>query len=213
MRLEREILEISERERRVIGQDIHDSLSQSLTGIAFMLKRLELDLKAKSSEEARQATRLTKLLSEAITQTRRITRGLNPVDFEATGLVSSLEQLASSMEKGFDITCRIRCERPFRIQDNEKTLCLFRIVQEAVHRAVRYGKANDIVIGLEEEGGMITLTLEDNGARVPSVPEDIEDIGLRMMKYRANRINASLEMLTGEGSGNRLICTFQNQET
>jgi signal transduction histidine kinase len=54
-RLEKEILDITERERRLIGQELHDGMGQALTGIAVKCKGLALQLKGKSSEEMKEA--------------------------------------------------------------------------------------------------------------------------------------------------------------
>src|ERR1700761_816320 len=73
--LEREIQEISEREQRRLGQDLHDGLGQSMTGIAFLAKVLQQKLKAKSIEEAASAGNIASLINEALAQTRRLSRG------------------------------------------------------------------------------------------------------------------------------------------
>ena len=82
-RLEKTILEISEAERRRIGQDLHDGLGQHLTGVAFMGKVLEERLAESSSAEAAEAAKIVKLVNESIKMTRELARGLLPVVSEA----------------------------------------------------------------------------------------------------------------------------------
>lgn len=92
-RLEQEVLQISERERRRIGQDLHDGLGQHLTGIAFLSKSLQQRLAAKSSvgaaataEESNDAGRIAELVQQAVGQTRALARGLHPVEATANGM-------------------------------------------------------------------------------------------------------------------------------
>ena len=74
--LEKAILDISEREQRRIGQDLHDGLGQHLTGIAFMTKVQEQKLKEKRLPYAADAAKIVKLVNEAINKTRELASGL-----------------------------------------------------------------------------------------------------------------------------------------
>src|SRR5439155_7877232 len=84
--MEREILEISDREQRRIGQDLHDDLCQRLAGIEMMSQHLEQNLAAKAMPETATATKITILVREAISQARDLARGLSPVVLESDGL-------------------------------------------------------------------------------------------------------------------------------
>ncbi len=99
--LERELLEISERERQRIGYDLHDSLGQQLTGIAFLSKVLAQRLKACHAEEAAEAAQIVAFVNQAIEQARKLARGLVPVTLETYGLVFALQELAASVEALF----------------------------------------------------------------------------------------------------------------
>src|SRR5262249_27966493 len=84
-RLEKSILEVSGREQRRIGQDLHDGLGQHLTGIAFLVKVQEQKLAAQGMAEAADAAKIVKLVNEAIHTTRVLSRGLHPVLSESNG--------------------------------------------------------------------------------------------------------------------------------
>src|SRR5438105_1387362 len=77
--LEKEILEISDRERRSIGQGLHDGLCQHLAGIELMSQVLEQNLAKKSHPAAAQAGKIAEHMREAIAQTRMLARGHPPV--------------------------------------------------------------------------------------------------------------------------------------
>ncbi len=98
-RLEKEILEISEREQRRIGQDLHDGLCQHLAGIEMLSQVLAQKLAPKSKDAAGRATEIAKAVREAISQTRLLARGLSPVTLESEGLMSALQELALNTEK------------------------------------------------------------------------------------------------------------------
>jgi PAS domain S-box-containing protein len=77
--LERTILDISGREQRRIGQDLHDGLGQHLTGIAFLSKVQEQRLAERSRPESADAAKIVGLVNDAIHKTRELARGLLPV--------------------------------------------------------------------------------------------------------------------------------------
>src|ERR1044072_3437289 len=100
-RLEKIVLEISEREQRRIGQDLHDGLGQHLTGIAFMAKVQQQKLAEKQSPEAADAAKIVQLVNDAILKTRELSRGLLPVVSDAHGLMSALQLYAAEIEDLF----------------------------------------------------------------------------------------------------------------
>src|SRR5688500_12344846 len=106
-RLEQEILEISNREQRRIGQDLHDGLCQELAGIEIMAQVLEQDLKSKRS--AAQANKIATHVRQAISHTRMLARGLSPVEVEANGLMSALNELAKTASALLRIDCHFHC--------------------------------------------------------------------------------------------------------
>src|SRR5204863_7563432 len=75
-RLEHELLEITEKERRRIGLDLHDDLGQKLSGIALMIKGLELKLSKTHTSESKDAAKIHNLIQEAISHTRDVARHL-----------------------------------------------------------------------------------------------------------------------------------------
>ncbi len=146
--MEKTILEISAREQRRIGQDLHDGLGQHLTGIAFMSKVQEQKLAEKNLPEAADAARIVRLVNEAINQTRELAHGLLPVFSDSHGLMSALKRWAAEVEGLFHISCCLRLDGPVLIDDPNMSTHLYHIAQEAVNNAIKHGKAKNIVIGL-----------------------------------------------------------------
>src|SRR5271170_6692573 len=104
--LEKALLNISSREQRRIGQDLHDGLGQHLTGIAFMAKVHEAKLTETGIGDAVDAAKIVRLVNEAIHKTRELARGLLPVVSDAQGLMSALQLWATEVEDIFGISCR-----------------------------------------------------------------------------------------------------------
>ena len=208
-RCEGALLEISAREQRRIGVDLHDNLGQHLTGTAFMSKALQQRLEAQGLPEAVEAGKIVTLVNKAIEKTRELSRGLVPVVSGADGLMASLQRLAGEVENFFSVSCRFVCDVPVLLDDVVAGTHLFHIAQEAVSNAIKHGRATRIVVALSALGDSGRLAIEDNGVGIPSMPTRTSGMGLHIMGYRASMIGGSLEVTREpNGTGTIVKCSF-----
>jgi PAS domain S-box-containing protein len=208
-RLEQAVLEISVREQRRIGQDLHDGLGQHLTGIAFMSKVQEQKLAEKGlPEAATDAAKIVRLVNQAIEKTRELSRGLLPVLSDSRGLMSALQQLAGEVQDLFGISCTFLCMEPVLVHDDSVATHLYHITQEAVNNAIKHGRARHIVIALGASGGRAVLTINDDGSGLQKVPSTNKGMGLHIMNYRAKMIAGALEVKPGRPHGAVVSCLF-----
>ena len=207
-RLQKTILEIGEKERRRIGQDLHDGLGQHLTGVAFMGKVLADKLTEDRSPEAAVASKLVVLVNEAIKMTRDLARGLLPVVTESHGLVSALDLWAREVSELFQVSCRFECGDTVPVRGNVPADHLYRLAQEAVNNALKHGKAKNIRIRLSanKDGG--ALTIFDDGCGFEMSRIQSGGLGLRIMNYRAKMIGGSVDVQSTPGSGTVISCKF-----
>jgi signal transduction histidine kinase len=208
-RLEREILEIAESERRRIGQDLHDGLGQQLTGIAFLSRILERNLEGVSAEHAAQMHRIADLVAQAINYTRNLSRMLSPVDIPADGFTDALRRLAESTSEFSHVECRLDCSGDLPLSSNSAATHLYRITQEALTNALKHASPTEIVIELlaQEKQGVLRIT--DNGKGISkSTAENSSGLGMRTMEYRSNVIGAALSVRARRGGGTIVECRF-----
>jgi len=209
--LEREILDVSRREQRRIGQALHDSLGQELTGIAFLTKALEISLKMKSAPEADDAARIVALVKGSLVQTRSIARGISPVDMVAEGLGEALRQLARRTRDLYRISCQCQVRRACLVHDNEVATHVYYVAQEALHNAVRHGKAEHVVIHLSSAGDHGRLVVQDDGKGLPKSLTRSKGLGLKIMRYRAEMVGGSLQVANNDHGGVTVTCTFEDK--
>jgi PAS domain S-box-containing protein len=211
-RLETELLQVREKEQKLIGREMHDSMGQMLTGIAVKSKGLELKLKAKSLNESADAAEVCELANQAIAQTRRLARMLYPVDIETGGLISALQGLVSSTSDLLKISCRFKYNNTAPIRDPVTAQHLYRIAQEAITNAVRHGKPKNIRIELASAKSKSTLKVANDGKDFPRILAKKKGIGLKIMEYRAKMIGGMLDIGRGRKGGTVVTCTFPNME-
>jgi len=211
-RLEKEVLEISTAEQRRIGQDLHDSVGQMLAGTAFMSTILEQKLAEKSLTEASNAAEISKLLKQALKQTRLLAKGLFPVGLGAEGIMEVLAEFASNTESIFGITCVFMCEKPVLIEDNTVAMHLYRIVQEAVNNAVKHGKSKHVLISLASgDNGDVVLKVKDDGVGIPENLDSRKGMGLHIMRSRTEMIGGTLDISRGSDGGTVVQCSFRDR--
>jgi len=211
-RLEKTILEISAREQRRIGQELHDGLGQHLTGIAFMSKVQEQKLMEKNLPEAVDAGKIVGLVNDAIHKTRELARGLLPVVSDAQGLMSALQQWASEVEDLFRVSCRFQWFTPVLIHDDAMATHLYYIAREAVNNAIKHGHARQINIQLAADEHQGVLTISDDGSGIEKTAADRKGMGLHLMNYRARMVGGSLELRRIATGGTLVTCLFPVNE-
>jgi PAS domain S-box-containing protein len=206
-RLEHELLEITDKERRRIGLDLHDDLGQKLTGVAMMCKGLQMRLAKQASPEAGEAERIQSLIQETMNQTRELSHDLVTLDFSEKDLVAAMENLVSHLRRTFDITCDFVCETAVPPLDANVVTQLYKITQEAVTNAIKHGKSREVEIRLSNGGDSLALSIRNAGLPFPAVVDANAGIGLRIMSYRAHLIGATFEIKPGEVEGAVVNCT------
>jgi PAS domain S-box-containing protein len=209
--LQREVLEIAALEQRRIGQELHDNVGQELTGLAMLTQRLAGELAADDIPETPAARQIHTGLQRALSHVRAMSKGLVPVEVDAEGLMVALADLASRISDLHEISCTFECHRPVAIPDNQASMHLYRMSQEAVTNAIKHGQARNIVIRLGMEGDLVTLRVIDDGAGFSASSRNGAGLGLRIMHYRAELIGAQLEITPARPHGTIVTCSVAQQ--
>jgi PAS domain S-box-containing protein len=206
--LEQEILEISNREQRRLGSDLHDGLGQELTGLSLLLKGLEVQLSREAQQYLPQTAKISDLLARAIQSTRSLARGLAPVNLERGGLSEALKHLAARCTDMYSMQCTYTIGEQ-KLPDLEEGAAthLYRIAQEATTNAARYARATAIAIDLRTTGRKLQLSITDNGIGLSAgLAQGQPGMGLKIMEYRA-RMLAGTVAFEEPGQGTRIVLT------
>ncbi len=203
--LEREILNISEKERLRIGQDLHDDLGQLLTMARLNAQQLEVEMKSKGMKEAEELQEIVEMVDKAGESARRIAHGLVPVQMESDGLASALEELSRNTSNLYNTDINYSGDPDELLLDTSSAMHMYRIAQEAITNAVKHAQAGSIDIELTSSGDWISMCIKDNGKGFNSNAMD-SGRGLRIMKFRSHMIDGSLKINTKKGEGTEIIC-------
>ncbi len=207
-RLEAEVLEISEQERRRIGQDLHDGICQQLAGLALVTHSIEGKLRKARRPEADQIARCRDEIAGIISETRRLARGLCPVVLESDGLMAALDELARSTHQPKRLKCRFECPKATPLGDSLVATHLYRIAQEAVNNAIKHSGAKAITITLSPVDEGLHLTVSDDGSGLPDSFPPNAGMGLHIMQYRARLLGGTLAVRPASPKGTSVTCVI-----
>lgn len=213
---ERRLLNVCEDTYRRIGRELHDDLGQQLTGVSLLAEILHKDLQGFSTEIVEQASRISRRIAQAISTMRRLSHGLCPYNDESD-LPTMLSILANDITFIQGIQCCVDVDSSWEeiiinnadiIDRLELATQLFRITQEATTNAIKHSGAARIDISLKlcAKGGYC-LNISDNGRGISNDSRIEQGLGVYSMRFRANMINAILEINNNPTGGTTVsIC-------
>jgi signal transduction histidine kinase len=202
--LEKDVTEAAERESQRIGHELHDSLGQHLTATALALQVLSGKLARESSPRSKDVDQAVELVEQGIDLTRKIAKGLFPLELEGEGLAAALLELSRVTARNHHVACELKCDSSVRLSDSTTATHLYRIAQEAVINAVKHGHVSRIDIELSRRDTSLTLSIKDDGIGLPADLPKSAGIGLRIMSSRAGMIGGLL-LVKNQAEGGTIV--------
>ncbi len=214
VRLEREIVNVAENERRCLGHDLHDGLCQQLT--AARLRCFAMEGTPAGSEQAKtDLAALSGLLEESVNVAYDLARGLWPVEHEGQGTSALLQEYCQRMAASHGVAIVVRETRACQICGNDDLIQLCRIAQEAVSNAVKHSRATRIEVSLDcaSSFGTVSLRVRDDGIgrEAASAVASPGGLGMRIMAHRARAIGGELQVVDVAGGGTEVRCKMPCQ--
>jgi two-component system, NarL family, sensor histidine kinase UhpB len=213
MRLERDLLEVAEKERQRIGFDLHDDLSQQMMGVAFLVKALERKVANQCMPSEVEARQIQTLIDEVINHTHDLAHDFSSLDRQGDDLESELTKLAAKVKKMFGVSCRFSRKGVAPPLPQNVVAHLYKIAQESASNAVKHGRAKEVSISLSQRNSELILSVRNDGLPIPESRKASDRMGLRIMNSRANLIGAALKIKSNGEDGTVVTCTLPLEQT
>lgn len=213
----RRTVRLQEDERRRIASDIHDAVSPLITGALYQARALKLagngnghggepgvngDGHHDSSEGLKT---VSELLERAMAELHDVIFALRPPDLDDLGVVAAIERYVQQVNRS-GLPCHLEMVGEAVRLSPEARLGLYRIVQEALHNALRHAHADEAVVRMEWLDDRLRVTIRDNGSGFdPDQAANPTSLGLLSMRERAAAIGGTLEILSKPGTGTLVI--------
>lgn len=195
------IIKTEESERRRIAQDLHDSVSQTMSAAKINLTVIGGELPFVNDEQRKRFEKAINLVDYGFREVRTISHNMMPWALHKTGLAQVVKQFIENIENdaivinffstGFDL--------PF---DDTTEIILYRVLQESVNNVMKHANAGRLDISLIRDKESISLTIEDNGQGFDAAnPEIYKGMGLNNLRSRINFLNGKVELDSQVGKG------------
>lgn len=201
-RLLRELLDLQERERKLISHELHDGFVQDIVGAQMLLDAAISQADAKESAEHQEMDAAQSLLQKAIAEARRMIRDLRPVIIrDETGVIGALHDMVGQEDKAGDLQIRFEHDVRFKRLDPMLEGTIFRIVHEALVNARKHSEAESVTIRLTEPDDIL-LEIEDQGKGFELSQVSPDRFGVRGIRERARLFGgqAMIDSRPGEGT-------------
>lgn len=194
-------------ERQHLARELHDSLSQSLYGIALGAHTALTWLDSDRSKVVEALDYVLSLADAGLTEMRALIFDLRPESLEVEGLVTALAKQSVAVHARNDIEMRTDlCDEPDAPLETKEAI--YRIAQEALHNAVKHAQAGQLDLRLCRSGESIVLEISDDGVGFDPTVAFPGHLGLRSMVERAARLGGTLEIHSAPGNGTRVRARF-----
>ena len=205
--ISRKILESQESERKLVAQEIHDSISGDLAAIKLSLEEKLSKMTGDPPDDTISLEKIISMIEDTIQETRRISARLRPSMLDDLGLLPTVDWFCLEFEKNYP---EIRVARRFEVEEDDVAeklkVVVYRILQEAMNNVAKHSEADRVHINIVKFGNELKLNVQDNGCgfdfeTISSNPNPMSGYGLSNMRDRAEICGGKLEITSKLGAG------------
>jgi PAS domain S-box-containing protein len=201
----RRLIEAQEEERRFIARELHDDMSQRVALLAIGLQKLEDALPESSAAFRSQTAELSKRTLELSKEVQSLSHRLHSSKLELLGVVAAMKSFCNELSAKQEVEISFVHSDVPRSLPREVSLCLFRVLQEALRNAVKHSGVRRFEADLRGVKDAILLTVRDSG-----VGFDVEDatkshgIGLVSMRERVSLVKGTMSITSKPIAGTEI---------
>jgi PAS domain S-box-containing protein len=201
----RRLIEAQEEERRFIARELHDDMSQRVALLAIEVQRLEDALPQSSVALRGQTAELSKRTLELSKEVQSLSHRLHSSKLELLGVVAAMKSFCNELSAQQAVKISFAHSDVPPSLSRDVSLCLFRVLQEALRNAVKYSGVRHFEANLQGVHGAILLTVRDRGVGF-NVEESLKDhgIGLISMRERVSLVKGSISITSKPMAGTEI---------
>jgi signal transduction histidine kinase len=201
----RRLIEAQEQERARIARELHDDLSQRMALLGISLAQFEQGMPDLSSQARQQMHIMAEVVTEVSSEIHNLSHQLHPSKLDTLGLVAAVDGLCRELSDQHDLQVLfVNSDIPGQIP-KDVTLCLFRIVQEALRNVLKHSGAANAKVELSGHDDRIDLCISDSGAGFrPESAKGEAGLGLVSMRERLRLVRGHLSIESRPSHGTRI---------
>jgi signal transduction histidine kinase len=204
-RLLTDLLDSSDRERKLMAYEIHDGLAQQLAAAKMHLETAARLQRAKPGESSEALLAASRMLEQGLAEARRLMNEVRPLAIDETGIILAIERLVVAAMTSSGLQIEFRHEVRFGRLPHLVEQSLLRTVQEALTNAARHSRSDRSRIDFVQEGDSIRLEIQDWGIGFDPAGVGEGRLGLEGIRQRAKILGGTAEIDSTPGKGTRII--------
>ena len=194
------LVAVQEEERKRISRELHDEVAQNLSAIRVGLERIQRrEAGLMQDETETDLTEARRLAEQSLKVTRQLSSELRPSMLDDLGLVPALHWLAKEWTRRLPVKVIVEADEELEEGAVEKRVCIYRIVQEALHNAFHHGEATEVRIRATRESAGTLVSIEDNGTGFD--PAKNRGMGMLGMMERVEGLGGRIQIESEPGTG------------
>lgn len=202
LRASEALLKGEETERERVARDLHDGLGALLSGIKFSFQQMKENMEIPRKNKPAYNKGLA-MLDASVDEVRRISHNMMPANLLKFGLDSALRDVCDQLNQGNDLMLSYQS---VGLQEKQlgqaRMLSLYRVIQELLANVVRHSGASQAILQLIQDGGKLTITVEDNGHGFDAGQiEAGNGMGWENIRNRVRLLGAEWDVQSSPGKG------------
>jgi signal transduction histidine kinase len=197
-----QLIDAQETVRTHIARDLHDDVAQRLSLLAIDLSMLQLQVDQLPSSAQQRIGEMSSRAAEIGSDLHRLSHELHPALLEELGLEAAIRSFCRELSNArhLDIDLRVR-DLPHPVTP-DVALCIYRVVQEALHNVARHSGAPSASVAIERVGDDLILTVIDHGSGFDvHEAHEKDSLGLRSIEERVNLLDGEFAVRSKKGEG------------
>jgi signal transduction histidine kinase len=223
----RRTVRLQEDERRRIATDIHDAVSPLITGALYQAQAVRIARSGNGNGNGHDGTNghhpdqdednagldeVGDLLERAMRELHDVIFDLRPPDLDDIGLEAAIQRHVDQVNRS-GLPCTLEVTGEERRLSPEARLAIYRIVQEALHNAIRHARADESLVRIEWLADRLRVTVQDDGSGFETEGSGWRaGLGLMSMRERAGSIGAAFEVVSRPGTGTAIVVERMNDD-
>ena len=201
----RQLLDLYERDRKLVAFEIHDGIAQPLAGALMNLEASLRTLRERfTADQLRRLEETFHLLQDTLAQARRVMSGLRPATLDDFGVVAAVDHLVREWRVQRDVQIDWSHQVRFDRLAPPLEIALFRIIQEGLANALRHSGSQRVRIFLKQAGDRLDVSVEDEGCGFDPQAVSSSRFGLRGIMERARLLGGQATIQSRPGQGTRI---------
>ena len=200
-----QLIEVQERERRRLARELHDDICQRLAMVSLKIEKVTKGWAQGQSFPARQLEQIWQQCSDLTVDVQALSHELHPSILDNLGLVTAVRSVCREVSEHSGVVVEFDGRDVPNSLPSEVSLSLFRVVQEALHNAVKYSGQKHFEVRLQAVSGELELEVRDEGVGFEATnTKSGGGLGLVSMAERIHQVNGTFTIDSHPNAGARI---------